>query len=151
MCNILLCILHSIETQWYPIQWDLYFLRIRLWLMLTTHIILNTDQTARHTETSPSVCLKVSEKCLPFRSFCEESWNCQQRAADAASENKVQLDVGGLRHKVNSSQSSHLTHLLSRAPDSLSPLWLTGDGVKRIQARSNHRRARCLENYKVEP
>lgn len=76
--------------------------------MLTTHIILNTDQTVRHTETSPSVCLKVSEKCLPFRSFCEESWNCQQHAADAASENKVQLDVGGLRHKVNSA-SRHIS------------------------------------------
>lgn len=73
--------------------------------MFTTHIILNTDQTLRHTETSQSVCLKVSEKCLPF---CGESLNCQQRVADTTSENKVQLDVGGLHHKVNSA-SRHIS------------------------------------------
>lgn len=52
-------------------------------------------------ETSQSVCLKVSEKCLPFRYYCEENLICQHHVADITSENKVQIDVGGLRNEVN--------------------------------------------------
>lgn len=59
-------------------------------------------------ETSQSVCLKVSEKCLPFKYYCEENLICQHHVADITSENKVQIDVGGLRNEVNSA-SRHIS------------------------------------------
>lgn len=60
-----------------------------------------------HMETSQSMCLKVSEKCLPFR-YCEEDLICQRHVAEITSKNKAQFDVGGLHNEVNSA-SHHIS------------------------------------------
>lgn len=108
VCNILLYILHSIETHWYGTLWDLYFLRIKPWWMFPLGAY---ELKHRPLFTRRRLCLRVrkyQKKCLPFRCFCEENLICQHHIADIANKNKVQIDVGGLHNEVNSA-SRHIS------------------------------------------
>lgn len=127
--NILLYISHSTETHWYTMQWDLYLLGIKPWLMFPLRVY---ELKHRPLFTWRRLCLCVwmyREKCLPFRYSCEENFICQHHVADITKKNKARIDVGGLHNELQTQPvvTSHSSTELSRG--ALSRLWLTGDGV----------------------